>query len=198
MTTLARAGIVRASSAVMFLCDMQDKFRTAITHFPLVLEGCRRLVEAGTLLNVPIIATEQYPKALGRTVAELAVVGRAGTTVFEKTQFSMLTPEVRAALESHRPQRNAVVLFGIESHVCVQQTALDLLAMGVDVHVVADAASSRTKLDRMLALERMRASGAHITSTESMIFQLLGDAKHPQFRQVQKLIIEPMAPSLDL
>ena len=80
------------------------------------------------------------------------------------------------------------MLFGIETQVCVQQTALDLLGNGFDVHVIADGVSSRTQVDRLFALERMRQSGVFISTSESVLFELLGDSKHPRFKEVQALI----------
>jgi isochorismate hydrolase len=95
----------------------------------------------------------------------------------------MLSDEVKATLAD-----GPVVLFGIEAHVCVEQTALDLLEHGTSVHVVADATSSRTWADREIALSRMAASGAIITTHEAVLFELLGDATHPNFREISKLI----------
>eukprot|EP01147_Barroeca_monosierra_P008899 gene8899-1243_t len=176
---------VTASSTRFFLCDMQEKFRSTICYFPAILEVNSRLVEASRILNIPLTVTEQYPKALGSTVAELNIPnGQA----FAKTKFSMMIDEVQRDLQEE-PERNNVVLFGIETHVCILQTALDLLEHGFDVHVVADGVSSRTMVDRHFALARMRQAGAQITTCESILFQIMQDSKHPNFKEVQKLII---------
>ena len=111
--------------------------------------------------------------------------------MIEKTQFSMVTIKVKELLSKNFPDINSIILCGIESHVCVQGTALALLDQGFDVHVVLDACSSRTQLDRKVSFERMKQSGAFLTTSESVILGLLSDAAHPQFRDVQKLIMEP-------
>ena len=107
---------------------------------------------------------------------------------FEKTKFSMCTEEVMNSLKS-RNIRSAI-LFGIETHVCVQQTTLDLLESGIDVHIVVDGVSSQRETDRKFAIERLRQAGAFITTSESVAFMLLHDAKHPAFKQVSALIKE--------
>lgn len=120
--------------------------------------------------------------------------------VFGKTRFSMLTPEVRAHLTGLVPERRSIVLFGIEAHVCVQQTALDCLASGYDVHLAVDgigASDDATHPDitadmkLRTALRRMRQSGAFVTTSESVLFELAQDAKNPAFRDLQKLLKAP-------
>eukprot|EP00050_Salpingoeca_kvevrii_P022635 m.129682 g.129682 ORF g.129682 m.129682 type:complete len:196 (-) comp9773_c0_seq2:2746-3333(-) len=181
----ARLGRVALGRTVFLLCDVQEKFRLHIHQMPTVIETCRRLVEASKILDIPLLVTEQYPKALGATVSELDI--EHGKT-YPKTTFSMVTDDIRAELDK-LPDLNSAVLFGIETQVCVQATALDLLERGLDVHVIADAVSSRSPVDRRYGIERMRQAGAFVTTTESMLFQLMKDSKHPQFKQVQKLIV---------
>jgi hypothetical protein len=151
-------------------------------------------------LDLPVVFTEQYPKAFKHTVPELLPFTE-GVPVFEKKQFSMLTPEVEEHLkglglnmgdseveavedESH------VVLFGIEAHVCVKQTTLDLLERGVNVHLVGDAVSSQRPLDRSLAMFALTGAGAAITSVESLMFELVQSADHPKFKDISKRVIE--------
>ncbi|WP_411025451.1 isochorismatase family protein [Salmonella sp. s55004] len=100
----------------------------------------------------------------------------------------MLIPKVEERLKNE--DIKSVIMCGIETQVCVQQTTLDLLERGIDVHIIADACSSRSMVDRMFAFERMRQSGAFITTSESMILQLVGNSKHPNFRECQKIIAE--------
>ncbi|MEE6483204.1 hypothetical protein FKM82_013466 [Ascaphus truei] len=102
----------------------------------------------------------------------------------------MLTPEVEGELQSI-PDLHSVILCGIETQACIMSTTLDLLDKGLDVHVVADACSSRSQVDRLIALSRMRQSGAFLTTSEGVILQLLRDAAHPKFKEVQKIIKEP-------
>lgn len=118
----------------------------------------------------------------------------APAPVFEKTQFSMLTEHVREYVHEAMMVRGSrlqrVVLFGIETHVCVLQTAMDLLEQGVDVHVVVDGVSSQRVLDRTVALSRLQSLGAFLTSTESLMLGLLGDAAHPKFKEVSEILKE--------
>lgn len=120
---------------------------------------------------------------------ELGIQEFADLKPIEKTQFSMLTSEVADLLTKTHPAVKNVVICGIEAHVCVQGTALQLIERGIDVHVVVDGCSSRTMVDRMFAFERMKASGAWLTTSESVILGLVGDSAHPKFRDVQKLIM---------
>ncbi|CAD5120763.1 DgyrCDS9323 [Dimorphilus gyrociliatus] len=144
------------------------------------------MLTAAKALNLPVVVTEQYPKGLGHTVKELDV---KGFPIIEKTQFSMCTAETREHLKSVK-NLNSVLLCGIEAHACVQQTAFDLLEDGYDVHILADAVSSRSMVDRMLAFRRMENAGAFITTSESVLLMLCKDAAHPKFKEVQKCIWE--------
>ncbi|VIO98619.1 Uncharacterized protein BM_BM3842 [Brugia malayi] len=139
-----------------------------------------------------IIATEQYPKGLGHTVSELDL-NKHNIPVFEKKKFSMCVPSVTKMLESSQ----SVILCGLETHVCVLHTALDMLEKGIAVHVIADAVSSRSQTDRMFGLRQMEVAGAILTTSECVILGLLGGADHPKFRDVQKIILE-LAPDTGL
>uniref|UniRef100_A0A6I8P9W1 Isochorismatase domain containing 2 n=2 Tax=Ornithorhynchus anatinus TaxID=9258 RepID=A0A6I8P9W1_ORNAN len=180
-------GRVLPGSSVLFLCDMQEKFRTSVAFFPEIVSVAARMLQAARILEVPVVLTEQYPQGLGPTVPEL---GAGGLRPLSKTCFSMVTAEVERELEA-RPGLRSVLLCGIEAQACIMSTALDLLDRGLDVHVVADACSSRSQVDRLLALSRMRQSGAFLTTSESLILQLVRDAAHPRFKEVQKLIKHP-------
>ncbi|XP_040399685.1 isochorismatase domain-containing protein 1 [Cygnus olor] len=149
MTTL---GNLTPSSTVFFCCDMQERFRPAIKYFGDIISVGQRLLQGARLLGIPVIVTEQYPKGLGSTVQEIDLTG--AKLVLPKTKFSMVLPEVEAAL-AEIPGVRSVVLFGVETHVCIQQTALELIGRGLEVHIVADATSSRSMMDRMFALEVM-------------------------------------------
>lgn len=176
-------------NTAFFLCDIQEKFRPSIKYFSEIVVVAQRLLKAAKILGVPVVATEQYPKGLGKTIPELAEIldENPNARIFEKTCFSMSSQEV---LSSLLPSVDTVVLFGIEAHVCVQQTALDLLERGYDVHLIADSSSSRSMTDRMLAFDRIRQAGGFITTSESALFMLLEDARHPNFKEIQKLIME--------
>ncbi|XP_046417571.1 isochorismatase domain-containing protein 1-like [Neodiprion virginianus] len=191
MALSATKAILRHGKTALFVCDMQVKFAKAIFEFDKIVANSAKLVNGMRLLDVPIIVTEQNPKALGNTVSELDITGAKGP--FAKTKFSMYTEEVRKELStlcSGSPPES-VVLIGIEAHVCVEQTALDLTANGFQVHAVADCCSSRTQEDRLLAIERMRQVGCQIATSESVLFKLLGDSKHEKFKELQRLVKEP-------
>ncbi|XP_064236861.1 isochorismatase domain-containing protein 2 isoform X2 [Aotus nancymaae] len=179
-------GRVFPGSSILFLCDMQEKFRHKIAYFPQIVSVAARMLRVAQLLEVPVMLTEQYPQGLGPTVPEL---GAEGLRPLSKTCFSMV-PALRQELDS-RPQLQSVLLCGIEAQACILNTTLDLLDRGLQVHVVVDACSSRSQVDRLVALARMRQSGAFLSTSEGLILQLVGDAANPQFKEIQKLIKEP-------
>jgi nicotinamidase-related amidase len=169
----------------LLICDVQTKFQPLIYRSASVINRCSLLNNVATALNMPVIVTEQYPKAFGSTVPELVL--NADTKVFAKRKFSMLTDEAHAHLQSLDPLH--IILCGVETHVCVQQTALDLLQYPqYDVHIVGDAVSSQRSYDRTVALDRMKSAGAVLTSAESLIFELMKDSEHPQFKTVSQLV----------
>ncbi|KAM3873945.1 isochorismatase domain-containing protein 1 [Diretmus argenteus] len=178
-------GNLSPATTVFFCCDMQEKFRPAIKYFGDIISVGQRLLQGAGVLGIPVIVSEQYPKGLGSTVQELDLTG--AKLVFPKTKFSMVLPEVQAVL-AELPAVRSVVLFGVETHVCIQQTALDLIGRGYEVHVVADSTSSRSMVDRMFALQRMARVDIIITTSESVLLQLVGDKEHPKFKEIQNII----------
>ncbi|KAL6075741.1 isochorismatase domain-containing protein [Balamuthia mandrillaris] len=181
-----KIGRIKPENSVFFLCDVQERFRDLISHMPSVVHVSDLMVKAAPVFKIPVVVTEQYPKAFGRIVPEIDLSGEE-VHKFEKTRFSMLTEDVTAFLSQH-PQRTSVVLFGIEAHVCVLQTALDLLERNYDVHILADGTSSQRPSDRVMGFERMKQSGAYLTTSDSMLFQLMGDAKYSNFKAISNLI----------
>lgn len=144
-----------------------------------------KLMLAADVMRVPVLATEQYPAGLGRTCSSIRSL-LADRLPIEKVKFSAC---VEAIMEQLRTgSRSQVIIAGIEAHVCVQQTVLDLLRAGVSVWVCADAVASRRALDKTVALDRMRQAGAVITTAESVIFELLGAAGSDEFKQILKIV----------
>uniref|UniRef100_A0ACB8ER70 Isochorismatase domain-containing protein 1 n=2 Tax=Sphaerodactylus townsendi TaxID=933632 RepID=A0ACB8ER70_9SAUR len=182
LTTL---GNLTPSSTVFFCCDMQERFRPAIKYFGDIISVGQRLLQGARILGIPVIVTEQYPKGLGNTVQEIDLTG--AKLVLPKTKFSMVLPEVETAL-AEIPGVRSIVLFGVETHVCIQQTALELVGRGLEVHIVADATSSRSMMDRMFALERLARTGIIVTTSEAILLQLIADKDHPKFKEIQNLI----------
>lgn len=173
---------------VFFVCDIQSRFRNAIHGFEEMVSMASKMLKFATILEVPVVFTEQNPKALGSTVPELSSVplGQLHLGTIDKTLFSMATPEVKSILEARSIK--SIVLFGIEAHVCVLQSTLDLLQLGYDVYVLADGVSSCNKEEVPLALARMRQAGAQITTSESLLFQLQQDSSNPTFKAFSSAI----------
>jgi nicotinamidase-related amidase len=137
---------------------------------------------------VPVVVTEQYPKGLGATRAEIAALWPPGTARFEKTSFSCWgVPELRAHVRGLA--RSQVIVAGIETHVCVSQTAHDLLADGLEVHLPRDAVSARFALEDEAGFAKMVGSGAVPTSVEAVLFEWLRDAKAPGFKALHRLVV---------
>ena len=175
------------SDTVLLVIDVQERFRSVQKSFDTMLAGCVKLVKTFRALDLPIIVTEQYPKGLGKTVEELTEV-LGSIQPLPKTVFSSYgCAGVPEQIESSKARK--VLVCGIETHVCVNQTVHDLLAAGYRVQVAVDAVESRHTMDRELALRRMEAAGAVLTSTEAAAFELMVDAKHAKFREVQALYI---------
>lgn len=182
MTTLA------AATSVLCVIDVQTRLVPAMRDGPQTVARCRLLAEAARLLAVPLVATEQYPQGLGTTVPELADML---PTPLAKTAFSCCGCEgFMAALPS---QRTSVVLCGLETHVCVAQTALDLLGSGRSVFLAVDAVTSRHAVDHEVALRRLERAGVVLTTSEAVLFDWCRDALHPQFQAVRKLVVGPAA-----
>ncbi len=173
----------------LLVIDLQERFRDLIDGMAGVVAQCSRLARFCDRLSIPVVVTEQYPAALGRTLAEVAAVLPKGTAPIEKTTFSCGGDEgFRRAVAGLK--REQWVLCGIETHVCVVQTALDLLRDDRQVALAADATSSRRPRDRDLALARMRDLGVQVMSTEMILFEILRQAGTPDFRAVAPILKE--------
>jgi nicotinamidase-related amidase len=167
--------------------DMQDGFREHIPDFAELAARVALVAHAARLLGVTVVVTEQYPKGLGRTAGEIRAVLAGELEPIEKTAFSSCgAQEFVARLESAGARQ--ILLCGIEAHVCVNQTTHDLLARGYKVHLLTDCIASRSEQNRQIGVEKMRQSGALPSSTEMALFELMRDARHKQFKTIQKLI----------
>ena len=173
------------SADCLVVIDMQERLLPVIGGAEAITQRCRFLIEAAQLLSVPIILTEQYPRGLGTTV-EVLRNAAANATTLEKLQFS--AAEVMLGSGVLRPEFRQLVLAGIETHICVQQTALDLTAAGWKVTLAADASGSRHELDRSIAISRLQAAGVVVSSAEAIAFDWCKTAEHPAFRQLSALV----------
>ena len=202
--------LLELEDSQLLLVDYQARLMPAIHEGPAVLANARRLVQMARLLKVPAFVTEENPESLGGTVAELqALITQAGGKTFAKMSFSavadglaeLLRPPARApqgnarSLPKHLQKpaqpaegRNTIVLAGCEAHVCLLQTALDLLDDEFEVWVVTDACGSRTERNRDAAFDRLAGAGAELVTTEMVAFEWLRSAEHPAFAEVLQLV----------
>ncbi len=177
---------INRAQAGLVVVDIQEKFVPVIHELPRLIKNSLRLIKGAAILRVPVFATEQYRKGLGATVPEVAAA-IPNFAPMEKNSFSCCgAPGFIEALRGKGVQD--VVLCGIEAHVCVTQTCLGLLEAAFRPFVVADAISSRTPENHRLGVERMRAAGAVIVSTEMILFELLERAGTDEFKQMLTLV----------
>lgn len=173
-------------SAVLIVIDIQGNLFEVMQSKEELLANAIKLVKGAKIFNLPIIITEQIPEKLGQTLPILSQE-LAGTATISKDSFSCWgNIQFKEKIESFG--RKEIIIFGIECHVCVYQTASDLIHYGYDVYVVADAVSSRTKENSATGIEAMNNSGAHITSTEMVLFELLRSAGDAKFKEIYKLV----------
>lgn len=171
------------------VCDVQERLFPAmdVDHREEVMRNIKILATSARRLRVPILVTEQYPKGLGHTLQELLDTLGPGVEPLPKVTFSCCGVDTfRARLEGTGARH--VVLTGIEAHVCVLMSTLDLIALGYTVHVAADAVTSRTQANWRLAMDLLRQAGAVVTATETVLFQLLRQADTDEFRELARLI----------
>lgn len=163
----------------VLIIDVQEKLLNAVFNKEAVKKNAEILAKSAEILELPVFITEQYPKGLGSTA--IPINGK----VFEKTSFNAI--EDKSLLEELKGSKN-IIVFGIETHICVHQTVAGLIENGFDVTVISDACGSRFKEHYEAGLECMKANGAQIKPTEMVLFELLKSAKHPKFKEIQGLI----------
>jgi nicotinamidase-related amidase len=179
------AGKLDAARATLVVVDVQEGFRKAIPDFERIARATATLVEGAEAIGVPVAITEQYPKGLGETASEVAERLPSGIEPIAKVCFSAAEAD-----GFDLGGRDQALVCGIETHVCVNQTVLDLLASGTEVHVAEDAVGSRFDENKRVGLQKMERAGAVLTSVETALFELLGRAGTDEFKRVQKLILE--------
>lgn len=178
--------VLNPEESVLLIIDVQEKLVNALDK-DIIIKRVSNLVKSAKVLDIPIVVTEQYPKGLGKTVDAVSSSCGENTPVFEKTSFNALAEEgVVEKLKSYN--RKQIVICGIETHICVHQTAAALLREGFEVYVVKDACASRSKYEFKQGIELMQANGAKITCVEIVLFEWLKSAKHPNFKEIQALI----------
>ncbi len=178
--------ILSRERALLIVTDIQGRLAESMLRREELYRNAIIMIEGAKMLGAPILWVEQYPEGLGPTVPEIAAHLEGLTALPKKTFSSLSEPAVNERfMEMDRDQ---IIILGIETHVCIQQTTMDILARGKSVHVVADAVSSRTEFNRSIGLEKMKQAGAVISSTETVLFELLGHAEGPEFKEILKLV----------
>ncbi|KAF5363322.1 hypothetical protein D9756_000582 [Leucocoprinus leucothites] len=189
--------LLNPRTTLFFLCDIQTRFSKAIHAYDQVIVTANKLVKLAKLFNCEVVATTQNARALGPIDPQIDTesLGPLYLGPFDKSRFSMVTPEVKSLLDT-RPHVTSVVIFGIESHVCVLQTALSLLELSstrgksLIPYLPLDGISSCNSFEVGIAMARMRQAGAVVTSSESLAFELMGDASFPNFKEFSQFVKE--------
>lgn len=173
-------------NSLLLIIDVQEKLVNALDK-QIVVTRTATLAKAAKILGVPIIATQQYPQGLGETVSEVSQNFTPEVKIIDKTSFSAAKADgFLNVLKSFNKKQ--IVICGIETHVCVHQTAANLITEGFEVYVAKDACASRTKYEFKQGIERMQSNGAKISCLEIILFEWLRDAKNPNFKEIQALI----------
>ena len=177
---------MNAKDSLFLIVDIQEKLAPVMFHKEDVIAENVKLLKTAKTLNIPYLVTEQYPQGIGGTVSDLSDLFEPSDVVEKMTFSSMGEPSFVDAIE--KKGKKQIIVSGMETHVCVLQTVMDLLDAGYNVFVVEDAVSSRTAKNKLLGLDRMRHAGAHIVSTEMVMFEWLERAGTADFKAVLPLI----------
>jgi len=177
--------ILRPEECALAVIDIQEKLLAQIFEKERVLRNAQLLVRLADILSLPVIVSTQYEKGLGKTVAEISSL-LPDMRPLDKLEFGCFGNSEYCSAVGKLANRGTLLLCGIESHICVTQTALGALNQGLNIHIAADAVSSRTELNWKLGLNRMQAAGAVLSSTEMMIYELLGKSGTPAFKEMLK------------
>jgi nicotinamidase-related amidase len=178
---------LQLEKSALVIVDMQEAFRQKIPDFTDIAVRIAVMSRASKLLNLPILVTEQYPKGLGYTAEEIKAALPREVQIIEKTSFSSCGAQAFRKQLEHTTAKQLLVC-GIETHICVNQTVHDLLVEEYQVHLLTDCVSSREKNNRVTALAKMQMSGAIPSSVELALFELMRDAGHEQFKAIQNLV----------
>jgi len=170
----------------LVVVDVQGKLAQLMWEKQRLFDNIEILIKSSNILGIPILWCQQYPQALGETIEQVAVLLK-DISPCDKKSFSCCGND-EFAEKLHAVNRSQFLICGIEAHICVYQTAMDLLDMDYDVEVIGDAVSSRTKENVDAALSRIKYEGAALTTTEMALFELLGSADHPNFKDIAKLV----------
>ena len=176
---------INLEDSIVLVVDIQERLLSVMSDSEKVLENNLKFLRGIATLEVPVVYTEQYPKGLGKTVDPILNVIPDGK-YFEKMQFSSLEEDVYTCLKESG--KNTVLVCGIETHVCVIQTIMDLVEKGFKPVLVSDCTDSRKETDKTYAIIRAGAEGAVVSSYEAVLFELMKTARHPKFREISKIV----------
>ena len=179
--------MLNIEDSLVLIIDVQEKLLNTAFNKEQLEKNAKIMASSARILEIPTIVTEQYPKGLGSTVERVKSELMESTKFFEKVSFSALdTEEILNTIKSY--DKKQIVIFGIETHICVNQTASALTELGYEVYLIKDASGSRKLEEHLAGIERMRENGVHPITTEIALFEWLKTAKHPKFKEVQGLI----------
>ncbi|MDR3233937.1 MAG: isochorismatase family protein [Planctomycetaceae bacterium] len=179
--------LLSPENSLLLVVDVQEHLMPVIVRGDSIVFNVQRLLEAAQVLDIPIIVSEQYPKGLGATVIDVARIIPKSVPIIAKRAFSVCAvEEICREIENRNVPK--IILCGVEGHICVLQSALDLLTMGKETILVTDAAGSRCQYDYETALRRLESSGVTLTTTESILFEWCNTSEHPQFKIISRLV----------
>ncbi|MFC1693819.1 hydrolase [Candidatus Latescibacterota bacterium] len=178
--------MLNKNRSLLIVTDIQGKLAELAFERDSLYKNIGIMIEGIKVLGIPILWVEQYPEGLGPTVSEIASHLEGFTPLPKKTFSSLRNPDINRCFNDYG--RSQVILTGIETHVCIHQTAMDLLSRGIETYVVADAVSSRTAFNKQIALDKIARAGGHITSVETALFELLEVAEGDAFKKILRLV----------
>lgn len=179
--------MISADEALLLVVDIQEKFRPHLFNTDEVVQGTQQMIAGCNQLGVPVLVTEQYPRGLGQTVEELQQAMAEATPVVEKTAFGCCgEPSVIDKLKQFN--RKKIMVCGIEAPVCINQTVIQLLEAGYEVYLIEDAIGGRSEPNYHVTMRKLEQLGAIPSTVVMALFEMLRDAKHPQFKEVQALV----------
>ena len=178
---------MKSQNSVLIILDIQERLISNIIDRETIIWNSRRLIEAANIFNITVLYTEQNPNKLGPTLESLR--SNLNSNIFPKMTFSCLgNLKIEEKLENKKAE--IIYLAGLETHICVMQTAIDLINLGYKVYVLADAVGSRSKIDHEIGLKRLEQEGIVITKTESMLFEWCYTSERPEFKEISRLVKE--------
>ena len=180
--------LMKRNDSVLLIIDVQERLVTAMDSPREVINNCTKLLSVARRLNIPSIITEQYPEGLGQTIIDVRQVAGKETQYFSKLEFSIMKNE-QIKKEIEKLGKKQIIIAGVETHICILQTAVELSEKGYEVYVVSNACSSRDNLQHAFALQRMNRNGVDVVSSEMVMFEWLEQAGTEEFKEISRKYI---------